>query len=87
MTLHAGAVLATIIALLSFLPSQGDLSFQNHLFAFEIDGRKCEVYVWSHDPTYWGASAGDNDGWIGIPPVHLKKARYATMGEVAERAI
>ena len=63
------------------------MSFQEHLFGIDLDGMRCEVYVWSHDTSYWGASAGNNDGWIGIPPVHLRKARYPTMKEAAKRAI
>ena len=63
------------------------MPLHDHLFAFEIDGRKCEVYVWNHNDKYWGASASDNDGWIGIPPVHLKKDRYPTLKEAAVRAI
>ena len=63
------------------------MSFQKHLFAFETDGRKCEVYIWSHDDSYWGASASDNVGWIGIPPVHLKKNRHRNDGRGGRWAI
>ena len=58
------------------------MSFQEHLFAFELDGRKCEVYVWSHNEEYWGAGATDKDGAMG-KDIHLKKARYSTMKNAA----
>ena len=59
---------------------------QENIFAFEIDGRRCELYVYSHCPTHWAASATDDNGSLG-KAIHLKKARYRTMEEAAERAI
>ena len=55
------------------------------VYEFTIGNRKCEVFVWNHCPTHWGASATDN-GAIG-KAIHLKKVRYRTEEEVAKRAI
>ena len=42
--------------MIALLIQGGDLSFQEHLFGFEMDRRHCEVYVWSHDDEYWGVA-------------------------------
>ena len=41
--------------------------------------------VWSHDDTYWGLNAANDDGGLGY--IHLHKDRNPTEQEAAERAI
>ena len=55
------------------------------IFGFTIEGRRHEVFVWSHDDTYWGVNAANDDGGLGY--IHLHKDRYPTEQEAAERAI
>ena len=62
------------------------MSFQHHLFAFELSGRYCEVYVYRLNEEYWQASATDNDGGLG-PCIQLRRARYTTLQDAGERAI
>ena len=52
-----------------------------------MGGRRCEVYVCSHGDIHWQASATNDDGWLGIPTIRLKKARYPTLQEAGARAI
>ncbi len=56
------------------------------VYSFELAGRRCEVYVWNHCPSHWGVSATDDDGSLG-PCIHLRKERYPSAAEAAERAI
>ena len=66
---------------------EGGFYMQENLFVCQIDYRSCEVYVWSHCPTHWGANATEDEGGRIGPDIHLKKSRYRTMAEASERAI
>ncbi|MBK34140.1 MAG: hypothetical protein CME26_01255 [Gemmatimonadetes bacterium] len=56
------------------------------VYTFRIDDEECQVTVSNYCATHWEVYATNVDGVIG-EPVHLKKTRYRTKSEAAERAI
>ena len=56
------------------------------VYTIEIDGQPVEVHVWAHDEIHWCACAIGNNGRA-APSIRLKRERYRTMEEAAERAI
>lgn len=63
------------------------MSFQHHLFGFELGGRDCVAYVYRLNEDYWQASATDNDGGFDGGPIQLRIDRYSTLQEAGVRAV